>query len=81
MRIKVSEHAKKRMDECGIGVGYLIKEVSSIPQVSGKLRWMTKYGVIVMERVNDSLILIRTFIARYKYKGKHQNYRKGCITF
>jgi hypothetical protein len=81
MRIKISEHARTRLKECGVGVGYLIKEISSIPNIQGKLRWMTKFGVIVVERVNENLILVKTFIARYKYHGKGQNYRKGCTTF
>jgi len=79
VRIKVSEHAKLRCEQSNVGVGYLIKMISSIPNFQGKLRWMTEKGVIVIERVNEGLILIRTFIARFKYKGKR--YRKGCTTF
>lgn len=79
MRIKISEHAQTRLNECSVKAGYLIREISSIPNIQGKIRWMTKFGVIVVERVNDNLILVKTFIARYKYKG--QNYRKGCTTF
>ncbi|WP_223879746.1 hypothetical protein [Paenibacillus spiritus] len=79
MRIKVSEHARMRALESNVEVGYLVKQVSNIPNVKGKLRWMTDLGVIVLERVNDNLILIKTFIARYKYKG--QKYHRGCHTF
>ncbi len=79
VRIKVSDHARTRCKQSNVGVGYLIKMISSIPNVQGKLRWMTAKGVIVIERVNEGLILVRTFIARFKYKGK--KYRKGCMTF
>jgi hypothetical protein len=79
MRIKISEHARVRCEQSNIGVGRLIKEVASLPNVQGKIRWMTRYGVIVLERVNDTLILIKTFIAKFKYKGKQ--YHKGCRTF
>ncbi|MET3209668.1 UNVERIFIED_CONTAM: hypothetical protein ABIC26_002615 [Paenibacillus sp. PvR008] len=79
MRIKLSEHARTRCEQSNIGVSRLIKEVASIPNVQGKIRWMTNYGVIVLERVHEGLILIKTFIAKYKYKGKQ--YHKGCRTF
>lgn len=79
VRIKVSDHARTRCKQSNIGVGYLIKMISSIPILQGKLRWMTEKGVIVIERVNEGLILVRTFIARFKYRGKR--YRKGCNTF
>lgn len=79
VKIKVSDHVRVRCKQCNIRVGYLIKEISPLPNVQGKLRWMTDKGVIIIERVNEGLILIKTFIARFKYKGK--NYRKGCMTF
>lgn len=79
VRIKVSEHARLRCEQSNVGVGYIIKMISSIPNVQGKLRWMTKKGVIVIERVHEGLILVRTFISRGRYKGR--NYNKGCTIF
>lgn len=79
VRIKVSEHARTRCSQSHVPVGFLIKEVSQIPKFKGKIRWMTKLGVIVIEMVNEGLILIKTFIAKFKYKGG--KYHKGCTTF
>ncbi|QNR65390.1 hypothetical protein IAQ67_15970 [Paenibacillus peoriae] len=78
MRIKVSDHARTRCEQSNVGVGRLIKEVAAIPNIVGKISWKTKFGVIVVERVNEGLLLIKTFIARFKYRGKQ--YHKGCRT-
>ncbi|MGM1044750.1 MAG: hypothetical protein ACQEXX_01250 [Bacillota bacterium] len=79
MRVKFSEHALQRVVESNVKIGSLKREIQALPNIEGKLRWMTKYGVLVLEKVSESLVIVKTFIAKYKYKGK--KYHKGCYTF
>lgn len=79
MRVKFSDHALKRLEESCVHIGSLKREIRALPRIEGKLRWMTKYGVLVLEKVSETLVIVKTFIARFKYKGK--KYHKGCHTF
>lgn len=79
MRIKFTDHAIQRVGESNVHIGSLKREIRTLPNIEGKLRWMTKYGVLVFEKVNESLVIVKTFIAKHKYKGK--KYHKGCYTF
>lgn len=79
MRVKFSDHALQRCEESNISIGSLKREIQTIPRIDGKLRWMTKYGVLVLVKVSETLVIVKTFIAKYKYKGK--KYHKGCYTF
>ncbi|MNK78403.1 hypothetical protein D3C87_980340 [compost metagenome] len=79
MKIKFSNHALQRVEESHVNIGSLKKEIQCISKISGKLCWKTKYGVLILEKIHDGLIIVKTFIARYKYKGKQ--YHKGCRTF
>ncbi|WP_220687776.1 hypothetical protein [Paenibacillus lautus] len=79
MRVKFSDHALQRVEESNVYIGSLKREIRTLPNIEGKLRWMTKYGVLVLEKVSETLVIVKTFIARHKYKGK--KYHKGCNTF
>lgn len=79
MRVKFSDHALQRVGESNVNIGSLKREIRTLPKIEGKLRWMTKYGVLVLEKISETLVIVKTFIARHKYKGK--KYHKGCNTF
>lgn len=79
MRVKFSDHALQRVEESHVNIGSLKREIRTLPKIEGKLRWMTKYGVLVLEKISETLVIVKTFIARHKYKGK--KYHKGCHTF
>lgn len=79
MRFKFTEHALQRVGESKVNIGSLKREIRTLPKIEGKLCWKTKYGVLVLEKVSETLIIVKTFIARYKYRGK--KYHKGCNTF
>lgn len=79
MRVKFSDHALQRVEESNVYIGSLKREIRTLPRIEGKLCWKTKYGVLVLEKVSETLIIVKTFIARYKYQGK--KYHKGCHTF
>lgn len=79
MKIVFSEHAIERCKQSKVSVGSLKREIQCVTNIQGKMRWMTRYGVLILERVSDNIIIVKTFIAKYKYKGT--NYRKGCYTY
>lgn len=76
--VKFSEHAIQRCSESGVNWRSLAREVSGL-NFTGKIRWMTKYGTMVLEKIADGTVLVKTFIAKHKYKGK--KYHKGCYTY
>lgn len=79
MKIIFSEHAKTRCKQSNVNVGSLKREIQCITNIQGKIRWMTRYGVLILERVSEDIIIVKTFIAKYKYK--RINYNKGCYTY
>jgi hypothetical protein len=78
MDVTFTTHAKERCRQSNVDWRSLAREVSGL-NVTGKPRWMTKWGTLVLERVFSGRVIIKTFIAKYKYKG--QKYHKGCTTF
>ncbi|SEN43942.1 hypothetical protein SAMN04487895_101533 [Paenibacillus sophorae] len=62
-------------------MGYLIKEVSCIKNIEGKIRWMTEKGVLVLLKVSENLIIVKTFISKQRYRGKGHKYYQGCEVY
>lgn len=77
MKIRFSEHSIQRCEESNVNWRSLAKEVSGL-NFTGKIRWMTKDGVVVMEQTKRGVIVVKTFIAKHKFKGKQ--YHRGCYT-
>ena len=67
--IFIPDHARQRCEQSGVSVGFLIREISQIPNIEGEIRWRTSKGVIILKKSSTGKIVVNTFIARFKYKG------------
>ena len=70
MRVKFSDHALQRVEESSVHIGSL-KEIRTLPNIEGKLRWMTKYGVLVLEKVSETLVIVKTFMRDLNIKARN----------
>lgn len=82
MVVKFSGHAVTRCKQADESIHRLKKVVVGLPNITGKMRWRTSRGVLVIERVNPDLVLVKTFIPSYKFtKNSVNRYRKGCHVY
>ncbi len=57
MVVKFSGHAVTRCKQADENIHRLKKIVVGLPNITGKMRWRTSRGVLVIERVNSDLVL------------------------
>lgn len=83
MVVKFSSHAVTRCRQADENIHRLKKIVNGLPNITGKMRWRTSRGVLVIEKVSAELVLVKTYIPSYKFvNNKSQNrYRKGCHVY
>lgn len=76
MRIKASDHMIQRCKQSGFNHNQILKKIPKNLNIVGQLRWRIPEGVIILERVGQNLIIVKTFIANKKLK-RYKNYQKG----
>lgn len=80
IRIKASEHMIERCKQSGYSHFIIINKIPKNIPIKGQLRWRIPEGILILEKVNPKLIIVKTFINNKKLKRK-KNYRKGYETY
>ncbi len=70
----------ERCNESGFNHNTIYSKIPKTLNIEGQLRWRIDEGILIMEKVNPDLIIVKTFIANYKLKRK-KNYKKGWNTY
>lgn len=84
MEVKFSGHAVTRCKQADESIHRLKKVINGLPNITGKMRWRTSRGVLVIEKINPNLVLVKTFIPNYKFAKNNRcdySYRKGCHVY
>lgn len=83
MVVKLSDHAVTRCKQANESIHSLKKVIMGLPNITGKMRWRTSRGVLVIERVNPNMVLVKTYIPSYKFNRNRceYKYRKGCHVY
>ena len=81
MEVRFSSHVLKRVKQSGHSLNKLNYIIMKLPLIEGNMRWRTSIGVLALERVNPNLVLVKTYVPRYKFYNKGYSYRKGCHVY
>lgn len=69
MKVLLSTHTQKRINEQGIDRYQLIKDVEKMPPIKTKIRWFLKNGdIAIVAPIDEGSVLVITIISTKKYK-------------